>query len=139
MKNLPPQIFFFDDGTPFTYNSSKDALLLEPEEDNILDHLLFDEEENEKIRLFARSIITYNEGTIIRKHCAPWGDNSFLTGKEFLILMKIFRHGGDIVLVIVQDVNDNDRKFAVEPPFFDGWTDDVVLKCYDDFVMKRSK
>lgn len=93
--------------------------------------VLIMEDRDERRNLFSRDIRSYENGTLVSKHCAPWGNVNILHNNVFRILSRVFSTTGDVSYVIIREVGEGEREFFIEPAFFAGW-----LSLHDDAYEK---
>ena len=85
--------------------------------------------------LHARNILTFENGTVVSKHQAPWGDNSCLYEKVFIINKKVFTLNGDVLAVHIRARDDESREYVLNKAFFQGWLDAYSIEaCHDFFI-----
>lgn len=120
---------FFFSGTsaaiPPLYRSG-DTLMLDPSVNTPRDMMMMLMSEKNAHRLiFSRDIRAYEKGTIVSKHCAPWGDFNILHNAVFEILRSVYDGTGQARFVLVRCIDgfERDREFLLEPAFFLGWLD----------------
>lgn len=127
--------FFRDCPVPFVLDRSKDAFLLDPVVSENLFQVRRYADRNEDRHLFGRDIRSYKNGTTISKHCAPWGEVSLLCNEMFTVEKKIFRANGQVAFVMIRDNAPPHREYAIEPPFFQSWTDRAGMQAYLDYSL----
>jgi hypothetical protein len=115
--------FFFESGhVPFLYKPG-DKFILDPNVRAKGDRMvLIMDDRNERRNLFSRDLRSHENGTLVSKHCAPWGDMNILHNNVFKILSRVFSSGGEVSFIHLREVGEK-REFFIEPAFFAGWLD----------------
>ncbi len=119
-------------------NLESDVFVLDPDYKPVPNDLITMKmllaEKNYKRNLFSRHIITYSNGSIVSKHCAPWGDLDILHNEVFTIEKKFFNMNAELDSVLIKQypVADN-REYLIGPKFFLGWLDNKTMQDYEKF------
>ena len=81
------------------------------------------------IRSYAKSILTYENGTEVSKHQGPWGDGASLHDQSFIITKKVFTRDGNVIAVHLMCKEDR-REYVINNSFFDCWIDAYTLDAH---------
>ena len=116
-------VFFAESGNvPFLYKPG-DKFILDPNVRVRGDRMvLIMDDRNEQRNLFSRDLRSHENGTLVSKHCAPWGNTNVLHNNVFKILSRVFSSSGEVSFIHLREVGEK-REFFIEPAFFAGWLD----------------
>lgn len=117
-------------------NIQKDVFVLEESSNDRFTMKILLSEKNKKRSLFSRHILTYTNGSIVSKHCAPYGNLDLLSNDMFIIKRKFFNSNSELVNVLIEHAYSSSvREYLIGPDFFLGWLDTSALEISDKFTV----
>jgi len=120
---------FFDTRPSYQYREYESILELDPTcDDDTMDAQIMKQRNSGRSK-YAKSIVEYEVGTRLSKHCAPWGENTILCNAEFRLSKLVYRSNGRVSSAIVSE-RESGSQYLLGPAFFLGWCDNEALNKY---------
>lgn len=127
--------FFGTKGRPFNHSKEDRTFSLDPVTTNLDQfRIATNSVRDEEIVLLSRELQYFMNGTIVTKHCAPWGEEAVLCGRSFVIKTKIFDSNGTVSSIVITNQETPSVTYSLQPTFFVGWADNAIRHSYDSFM-----
>lgn len=127
--------FFGMKGRPFNHSKEDRTFSLDPVTTNLDQfRIATNSVRDEEIVLLSRELQYFMNGTIVTKHCAPWGEEAVLCGRSFVIKTKIFDSNGTVSSIVITNQETPSVTYSLQPAFFVGWADNAIRHSYDSFM-----
>jgi hypothetical protein len=122
---------FFDTRPSYQFREHESIRELDPTcDDEGIDVQIYQERNIARCK-YAKSIVEYEVGTRVSKHCAPWGENTLLCNESFILSKLVYRSNGRISSVVIS-ARESGYQYLLGPAFFLGWCDREALDKYFD-------